>query len=68
MVHDFTLAGQYLVFFIALVRLNLLPVLLGLSSYSDALEWQPNLGTEILVFDRERLSVVDRGVPYTPTP
>ncbi|MBD2342815.1 carotenoid oxygenase family protein [Anabaena subtropica] len=60
-VHDFALAGQYLVFFIAPVRLNLLPMLLGLSSYSDALEWQPNLGTEILVFDRETLSVVGRG-------
>jgi carotenoid cleavage dioxygenase-like enzyme len=61
LVHDFVLAGQYLVFFIPPVRLNLLPVLLGLSSYSDALQWRPNLGTQILVIDRETLEVVSRG-------
>jgi carotenoid cleavage dioxygenase-like enzyme len=56
-VHDFVLAGQYLVFCIPPVRLNFLPVLLG-KNYSDALEWQPQLGTEILVFDRQTLSLV----------
>jgi carotenoid cleavage dioxygenase-like enzyme len=61
LVHDFVLAGQYLVFFVPPVRLNLLPVLPGLSSYSDALMWQPNLGTQVLVFDRETLSLVSRG-------
>ena len=60
-VHDFVLAGQYLVFFVPPVRLNALPVLLGLSSYSDGLEWQPQLGTQFLVFDRETLSLVSRG-------
>jgi len=60
LVHDFILAGQYLVFFVPPVRVNPLPLLLGLSSYSDALEWQPKLGTQILVFDRDNLSLVSR--------
>lgn len=61
LVHDFVMAGQYLIFFVPPVRLNPLPVLIGLSSYSDALEWQPQLGTQFLVFDRETLSLVSRG-------
>lgn len=60
LVHDFVLAGQYLVFFIPPVRLKALPVLAGISSYSDSLEWQPKLGTQILVVDRDTLSVVSR--------
>jgi carotenoid cleavage dioxygenase-like enzyme len=61
LVHDFVLAGQYLVFFIPPVRLNTLLVLSGLSSVNDALKWEPQLGTQILVFDRESLSLVSRG-------
>jgi carotenoid cleavage dioxygenase-like enzyme len=34
------------------VRLNPLPILAYLKSYSDALHWQPELGTEIIVVDR----------------
>lgn len=60
-VHDFVLAGQYLVFFVPPVRVNPLPVLVGLSSYSDSLQWQPSKGTQFLVFDRETLCVVSRG-------
>lgn len=59
--HDFVVAGRYLIFFVPPVRLNALPVLIGLSSYSDGLEWQPQLGTQFLVFDRETLSLVSRG-------
>ena len=55
------MAGQYLVFFIPPVRLHALPVLAGLSSYSDALQWQPQIGTQFIVFDRETLTVVRRG-------
>ncbi|MGF1989941.1 MAG: carotenoid oxygenase family protein [Nostoc sp. ZfuVER08] len=58
-VHDFVLAGQFLVFCIPPVRLNFFPVLLG-SSFGDALEWKPQLGTQILVFDRQTLSLVSR--------
>ncbi|MEH2156380.1 carotenoid oxygenase family protein [Nostoc sp.] len=59
--HDFVLAGQYLVFFIPPVRLNPLPVITGFSCYSDSLEWKPQLGTQFLVFDRESLSLTSRG-------
>ena len=55
------MAGQYLIFFIPPVRLNPLPVLMGLSSFGDALEWQPQLGTQFLIFDRETFSLVSRG-------
>lgn len=60
LVHDFVLAGEYLVFFIPPVRLNPLPILIGFSNYSDSLEWQPQLGTEFLVFDRN-LALVCQG-------
>jgi all-trans-8'-apo-beta-carotenal 15,15'-oxygenase len=60
LVHDFALAGQYLVFFVPPVRVNLLSAGLGLSSYSDAMEWQPGKATQIIVFDRETLSLVSR--------
>ncbi len=61
LVHDFVLAGQYLVFFVPPVRLNILQVLTGFNSYSDGLTWKPQIGTQILVFDRESLSLVSRG-------
>jgi carotenoid cleavage dioxygenase-like enzyme len=61
LVHDFVLAGQYLVFFVPPVRVNPLPLLLRLGSYSDALQWQPKLGTQWLIFDRDSLSLVNRG-------
>ena len=60
LLHDFVLAGQYLVFFVPPVRVNLLPVALGLSSYSDALQWLPDKGTQIIVFDRETLCLLSR--------
>lgn len=61
MIHDFVLAGNYLVFLIPPVRLNPFPLLANLKSYSDALEWQPQKGTQILVIDRHSLEVVSRG-------
>lgn len=60
-IHSFVLAGQYLIFFIPPLQLNKLSVMLGFSSYCDALEWQPEKGTKILVVDRETLEVVSRG-------
>lgn len=59
-VHDFVLAGRYLVFLIPPVRVQLLPVLLGFKSFSDAMQWKPELGTEIIILDRATLSVVSR--------
>jgi carotenoid cleavage dioxygenase-like enzyme len=61
LVHDFVLAGQYLVFFVPPVRMNVLPMLVGMSNYSDSLKWQPEIGTQVLVIDRETLSLVSRG-------
>ena len=60
LIHDFVLAGSYLVFFVPPVRVNPLPAALGLSSFSEAMEWRPQLGTQILVVDRETLSLVAR--------
>ncbi|PAX49056.1 carotenoid oxygenase family protein [Brunnivagina elsteri] len=60
LVHDFVFAGQYLLFFIPPLRLNLLSVMTGKSCYCDAFEWQPNRGTQILVIDRETLKLVSR--------
>ncbi|MDR9404239.1 MAG: carotenoid oxygenase family protein [Halothece sp. Uz-M2-17] len=60
LIHDFVLAGQYLVFLVSPVRVSLLPVLLGLKSFSDAMQWKPELGTEIIVLDRATLSVISR--------
>ncbi len=61
LVHDFVLAGPYLIFFIPPVRIKILPTALGLSSLSDAMQWKPELGTEILIFNRETLSLVSQG-------
>ena len=60
LLHDFVLAGGYLIFFIPPVRLNLLMPAIGLSCYSDALEWQPSKGTQILVCDRDTLDIISR--------
>ena len=60
LVHDFAMAGQYLVFFVPPVRVNLLPTALGLSSFSEALEWQANKATQILIFDKDSLDLVSR--------
>ncbi|MBE9184914.1 carotenoid oxygenase family protein [Microcoleus sp. LEGE 07076] len=60
LLHDFVLAGKYLIFLIPPVRLNLVPVLAGISSYGDSFEWKPELGTQVLVFDAETLSLVSR--------
>jgi all-trans-8'-apo-beta-carotenal 15,15'-oxygenase len=57
-VHDFLMVDQYLVFCIAPVEIQPLPILFGLASYSDSLRWKPELGTQIMIFDRENLSLV----------
>lgn len=58
LIHDFALAGRYFVFCIPPVRMNPFPALFGLSSFSDALRWQPKYGTQIVVVDRDTLEVV----------
>lgn len=60
LIHDFVLTKKYLVFLISPVRVKLLPVIMGAKSFSDAMQWCPQLGTEILICDRENLSVVSQ--------
>ncbi len=60
LIHDFVLAGPYLLFCVSPVRLDLLPAGLGLASFSEALRWQPDRGTTLLVFDRQSLELVSR--------
>ncbi|MEO1148386.1 MAG: carotenoid oxygenase family protein, partial [Cyanobacteria bacterium J06638_22] len=62
LIHDFVLAGRYLVFLIPPVRISTLPLLLNLKSASDAMSWLPQEGTQILVLDRETLELVGQGV------
>ncbi|MCY7367012.1 MAG: carotenoid oxygenase family protein [Chamaesiphon sp.] len=56
--HDFLLVGKYLVFCIPPLEIKPLLIVLGLASYSESIRWQPKLGTQILVFDRDDLSLV----------
>lgn len=60
LIHDWVIAGPYLVFCIPPVGINPLPFLLNLQSFSDCLSWHPQRGTEILVIDRDSLTVVSR--------
>ena len=61
LIHDFVLAGDYLVFLLAPVRVNVFPVLLGRKAYSDAMEWKPKLGTRVWIFNRHDLSLISQG-------
>jgi carotenoid cleavage dioxygenase-like enzyme len=61
LVHDFVLAGSYLVFFIPPVQIQLLPVALSLQPFCDAMQWRPQQGTEVIVVDRDTLTEVSRG-------
>jgi all-trans-8'-apo-beta-carotenal 15,15'-oxygenase len=58
LIHDFVLADRYLVFCVSPVRLSPLPALFGLSSFSDALQWQPQQGTQIIVVDADTLEAI----------
>jgi all-trans-8'-apo-beta-carotenal 15,15'-oxygenase len=62
LVHDFLLVGKYLIFCIPPVAIDPLPVIFGLASYSESMYWKPELGTQILVFDRENLSLVSSSI------
>ncbi|MGL5871581.1 MAG: carotenoid oxygenase family protein [Xenococcaceae cyanobacterium] len=62
LIHDFVMAGDYLIFFVPPVRINLLPAAIGLSSFSDSMQWKPELGTQILVIDRHTLTLVSKNI------
>ena len=61
MLHDFVLAGSYLVFCVPPVSANPLEVVAGLKTYGESMVWSGNRATTILVFDRETLELVARG-------
>lgn len=61
LIHDFVLADRYLVFCVPPVRLNALPAVLGLKSFSDALMWQPRRGSQLVVVDADSLELVSWG-------
>jgi all-trans-8'-apo-beta-carotenal 15,15'-oxygenase len=58
LIHDFVLADRYLLFCVPPVRLNPLPAVLGLQSFSDALQWQPRRGTQLVVIDADSFEVI----------
>ncbi|MEN9230099.1 MAG: carotenoid oxygenase family protein [Thermostichus sp. DG02_5_bins_236] len=60
LIHDFVLAGRYLVFLVPPVRLNPWPVLATLKSYSDSLYWDPHQATQVWIFDRQTLQRLSR--------
>lgn len=60
LVHDFTLAGPYLIFLVPPLKLQLLPLLIGWKSFSQAFDWLPQLGTQVIVVDRDTLQEVRR--------
>jgi all-trans-8'-apo-beta-carotenal 15,15'-oxygenase len=61
LIHDFVMAGPYLVFFISPVYLDVLPLLLRLKSYSEALRWRPERETQVLIVNRETLEPLQQG-------
>ncbi len=65
LIHDFALTQNYLIFFIPPVSLNVLPFLTKQKSFSQALSWKPNKGTQVLVIDRQTFSVVSRSTADT---
>ncbi|MBP0002400.1 MAG: carotenoid oxygenase family protein [Cyanobacteria bacterium SBC] len=59
LIHDFVLAGDYLVFFVPPLDVPLMSILFGLTNFSDGTRWNSSQGTQVLVFDRN-LNLVSR--------
>jgi all-trans-8'-apo-beta-carotenal 15,15'-oxygenase len=59
MIHDFAIAGSYMVFLIAPLTLELFPFLTKIKSFSESLQWKPSLGTKVLIIDRQTFKVVN---------
>ncbi|MEO0407884.1 MAG: carotenoid oxygenase family protein [Cyanobacteria bacterium P01_A01_bin.135] len=60
LIHDFALAGPYLLFCAPPTRIDLIPVGLGLKPFGDSIQWRPDLGTQIIVVDKQTLEVVSK--------
>ncbi len=61
LVHSFVMAGPYLVFAIAPLKMNGIPLLLNQKCYADAIQWDKTGETRLIVVDRESLEVVSEG-------
>ncbi|MBE9196754.1 carotenoid oxygenase family protein [Synechocystis sp. LEGE 06083] len=59
--HSFCLAGRYLILFLPPITLNQFSLLLGNVAYADALGWDAEGGTKVLVIDRQTLEIVSEG-------
>jgi all-trans-8'-apo-beta-carotenal 15,15'-oxygenase len=59
LLHDFAMVGRYLIFCLPPLKLDILPLAAQFKTFSEALSWQPELGTQILIFDRNSLELVN---------
>jgi len=51
-VHDYALTPNWMVFLIAPLRAKMRPIIFGTSSFFEAIEWKPELGTRIVMIPR----------------
>lgn len=51
-IHDFFVSERYIIFYLHPVEISLWGYLFGLNSLIEAMEWHPEKGGKILVFDR----------------
>jgi len=58
--HDFAVTDRHLIVFAPPLRLNQRELARGLTSYSEALEWVPALGTEVVIVPLDELGAVTR--------
>lgn len=65
LIHDCAVTERHLVFFAAPLRMRKLAVLLGLTSYSEGLDWRPEEGTEVIVVP---LDAPERAARFTVEP
>ncbi len=61
-IHDMALAGPYLVFCLPPIAIDILPVVVKLKPYADALLWQPELGMRLWVIDRQTFTLISEQV------
>jgi all-trans-8'-apo-beta-carotenal 15,15'-oxygenase len=58
LLHDFAMVGRYLIFCIPPLPMDLLPLIAKTKTFSEALTWKPEQGTQIVIFDRNTLELV----------
>ncbi len=60
MVHDFIVTEKHVVFLIPPVRIRVVKALFGIAGLTDYLQWDPDLGTEIVVIPIDEPSAMVR--------